>query len=175
MGREKDPERSLAALGVIEDIARQTVAEIDRLVGNLREGPAATGHVEAPAGLASVDSLVAQVESVGVEVRLEAIGTRRPLASSVDQAAYRILQEALTNAARHGGGPVHVGIRFTEGALELAVANAVPPVTAAKGRIGHGIVGMRERAGLFGGRLSAERVNGSFEVRAELPYPAVSR
>jgi signal transduction histidine kinase len=87
----------------------------------------------------------------------------------VDQAAYRILQEALTNAARHGDGSAEVEITFGPGALELDVSNPARsdlPVAGAA----HGIVGMRERAALLGGSLEAGARNGRFRVHAQLPY-----
>lgn len=91
------------------------------------------------------------------------------LGVAVDQAAYRILQEGLTNAARHGAGGARIDLRFGEAALELTISNpAVPAIPRPNG--GHGLIGMRERAALLGGSLDAERANGSFCVRAQLPY-----
>jgi signal transduction histidine kinase len=98
---------------------------------------------------------------------MTASGTRRPLPPAVDQAAYRILQEALTNAARHGTGGADVTVTYAEGALELAVDNAAPGATPGSG---HGLVGMRERAALLGGTFEAAAANGRFSVRARLPY-----
>jgi signal transduction histidine kinase len=98
-------------------------------------------------------------------------GPRRPLAPGIDQAAYRILQEALTNAARHGRGSVEVDVAFGPTVLELTVTNPTEPdenALAAGG--GHGVVGMRERAALLGGSLEARAANGVFRVRARLPY-----
>jgi signal transduction histidine kinase len=100
----QDPDRSLPALAAIEELARQTAEEIDQLVGTLREGGPANGAVEAPPGLASLDTLLAHHQAAGLEVTFATAGTPRPLAVAADQAAYRILQEALTNAARHGAG-----------------------------------------------------------------------
>ena len=104
---ERDPERSRAALETIEEVALETLGEIDRLVTALREddGSAqANGNVEPPLGLAGLATLVDRHRTAGLAVELAAHGPRRPLAPGVDQAAYRILQEALTNAARHGDG-----------------------------------------------------------------------
>jgi signal transduction histidine kinase len=87
----------------------------------------------------------------------------------VDQAAYRILQEALTNASRHGDGHVHVSITWAARAIELTVLNGVrphAPDAAVMG--GHGLIGMRERATLVGGTFDARRVNGSFRLHADL-------
>jgi signal transduction histidine kinase len=103
-------------------------------------------------------------------VTVKVDGSRRPLAPGIDQAAYRILQEALTNAARHGRGSAEVEIEFGPTALEVAVTNPTPPGAPAPDDRGYGIVGMRERAHLLGGSLDARANNSSFGVRARLPY-----
>jgi signal transduction histidine kinase len=126
------------------------------------------GSVEPPPGLAAVDTLAERHRSAGLDVSIREHGTRRPLPPGVDQAAYRILQEALTNAARHGDGSAEVDITFDAGALELDVSN---PARSGRpvGGAAHGIVGMRERAALLGGSLEAGAGNGRFRVRARLP------
>jgi signal transduction histidine kinase len=100
-------------------------------------------------------------------------GRPRPLAPALDQSAYRILQESLTNAARHGSGRADVQIAYGQGHLELAISNPLPPVAngeAVQG--GHGILGMRERAALLGGTLEAGPTDGRFHVHTRLPYVA---
>jgi signal transduction histidine kinase len=88
----------------------------------------------------------------------------------VDRGAYRILQEALTNAARHGDGSALVEVTFGHNALELTVANRSRPGRPAQARGGgHGIIGMRERAALLGGRLETGVRDGRFELHAHLP------
>jgi len=166
----QDPDRSLAALEAIEDLARQSAAEIDHFVGALREGDAQGGAVEAPSGLASLDSLVAQHAATGLHVTLDTAGTARPLGVGADQAAFRILQEALTNAARHGTGNARVELGFGDDAFEVIVTNPLPPGASVGTDGGHGLVGMRERATLLGGVLAAEQSAGAFRVRALLPY-----
>jgi signal transduction histidine kinase len=170
----RDPERSQAALEAIEVLARKTVAEIDQIVGTLRERGSGNGAVDAPPGLASLDTLVARHAATGLDVSVTSEGEPRKLDGAVDQAAYRILQEALTNAARHGGGATRVELAFGEAALELTVSNPAPDGGAARPNGGHGLVGMRERATLLGGTLEVERGNGSFSVRARLPYGETS-
>jgi signal transduction histidine kinase len=167
---QQDPDRSLAALAAIEQLARQTAAEIDQLVGTLREGASANGAVEAPPGLASLDTLIAHHQAAGMEVTVATSGVPRPLGAAADQAAYRILQEALTNAARHGTGSARIHLVFGDAALELAITNPVPADRSPQSGGGHGLIGMRERATLAGGRLDAEAANGTFGVRARLPY-----
>jgi signal transduction histidine kinase len=169
--QEQDLERSRAALETIEEVARETLSEIDQLVTALREDDLreGAGAVEPPPGLAALETLAERHRSVGLSVSVREHGSRRPLAPALDQAAYRILQEALTNAARHGNGSAEVEIDFTPSSLELGVSNPTRPEQA-RGEAGHGIVGMRERAALLGGSLEAGARNGVFCVRARLPY-----
>src|SRR5262245_15648511 len=170
----RDPARSQAALEAIEELARKTVAEIDQIVGTLRERGSGDGAMDVPSGLASLDTLVARHAAAGLDVSVTTDGKPQPLESAVDQAAYRILQEALTNAARHGSGAAQVGFAFRETALELAISNAAPAESRPRANGGHGLVGMRERAAVLGGSLEVERGNGSFCVRALLPYAGAS-
>jgi signal transduction histidine kinase len=161
---EKDPERSRAALATIETVARETLGEIDAIVRALREDEDA---VEPP-GLAALDTLVKRHREAGLDVDVLVNGARRPLGPAVDQAAYRILQESLTNALRHGNGSAKVALNYTGDALEIGVTN--PSRGNGPAAVGHGIVGMRERASLLGGNMSFESMNGLFRVRARLPY-----
>jgi len=170
--QRQDPERSRAALETIEEIARETLGEIDQLVRALRDDglPEATsGTIEPPLGLAALGTLAERHRSAGLAVDVREHGPRRPLPPALDQAAYRILQEALTNAARHGGGSAEVDITFAASSLELAVSNPIGS-DRVPGAAAHGIVGMRERAALLGGSLEAGAQNGLFRVRALLPY-----
>ena len=174
MGRlqtERDPERARQAFATIEEVARETVGEIDQMVSVLREDGSPSGEVEPPPGLAALEGLAERHRAAGLRVTTAYRGTRSPLPAQVDRAAYRILQEALTNAARHGTGEAEVEVEFADGALEVSVEN---PVDAARadGALeggGHGLVGMRERAALLDGSLEAGRRNGRFRVHARLP------
>jgi signal transduction histidine kinase len=166
----QDPDRSLPVLEAIEELARQTAEEIDQLVGTLRERGSANGVVEALPGLASLDALLAHHQAAGLEVTFEVSGVPRPLGAAADQAAYRILQEALTNATRHGAGSARIKVAFGDAAVELSVTNPAPAGGSPRSGGGHGLVGMRERATLLGGDLDAERANGAFHVRARIPY-----
>ena len=175
LGHREDPDRSLQALEAIEEVARDTGDEIDKIVAALRDDTTPAEPTEAPPGLASVNSLVSHHTSAGLAVRVRTCGTQRLLTSSVDQAAYRILQEALTNASRHGTGTVSIDLAFGADALDVTVVNPVFDNGAAAPGSGHGLVGMRERAALVGGSLDAGRANGAFRVRACLPYDACTR
>jgi signal transduction histidine kinase len=171
--QERDPAGARKALETVEEVARETVGEIDRLVRVLREDEsgADTRAVEPPPGLAALASLIERHRVAGLQISLTQEGDARALPPAVDQAAYRILQESLTNAARHGEGSAEVQLAFRSDARELAVENAA----ANGGLVSHGglgIVGMRERAALLGGSVEVDAAGGRFRVRARLPYGA---
>jgi signal transduction histidine kinase len=166
----EDPDRSLLALEAIEELARQTVDEIDHIVGKLRDTRPVDGAVETPPGLASLDSLIARRTSAGLAVTVDAVGEPRSLSGPADQAVYRILQEALTNAARHGTGTARVELTFGETAVDVTVTNPVHDAGAPRSGGGHGLVGMRERAVLLGGDLDTARSNGTFRTHARIPF-----
>lgn len=166
----EDPARSLLALEAIEELARQTVDEIDQIVGTLREGGSASKDVEAPAGLASLDTLIAHYAAAGLAVTVGESGARQTLDGAADQAAYRILQEALTNASRHGAGTARVELAFGDDGVRLTVTNPVHKDRPPRYNGGHGLIGMRERASLLGGNFRAERADGTFHVHARIPY-----
>jgi signal transduction histidine kinase len=172
--QEQDPTRTRAALETIEEVARETLREIDQLVRVLREDGSSDGaQVEPPPGLAALDTLAERHRASGLAVVVRLEDERRHLAPAVDRTAYRILQEALTNAARHGGGSADVEVAFGRQALELTVTNRSPSnATQAEG---HGIVGMRERTALLGGSFEATAVDGLFRIRAHLPYDGGER
>jgi signal transduction histidine kinase len=163
---ERDPAGSQRAIATIEEVARDTIGEIDRLVRALREDEQAE---PVPADPAAIEELVERHRAAGLRVAAEVRGPRRALPRSLAWAAYRILQEALTNAARHGRGSAEVMVQFGAEEVEIAVTNPVTPNGSGPGS-GHGIVGMRERASLLGGTLSAEQDHGTFRLRARLPH-----
>lgn len=167
---DPDPDRARIVFAAIEDLARQTVADIDRFVGRLRADEAGLTDVETPIGLASLDALIAQHEAAGRGVRVVRTGEQRALGAAVDQGAYRILQEALTNAARYGTGVTDVALDFGALAVEISVVNLVPDRAPVSGIGGHGVIGMRERATLLAGELTAERRGSTYRVIARLPY-----
>jgi signal transduction histidine kinase len=168
--QERDPERSRAALETIEEVARDTLGEIDQLVRVLRDEDGGD-EVEPPPGLAALDRLVAHHAAAGLAVEVHRRGNRRPLPPAVDQAAYRILQEALTNAARHGDSRADVDLAFERDALEVMVANPLRNGAAeVVPEFRHGLIGMRERAALVGGSVRADARGGWFRLHVRLPY-----
>jgi signal transduction histidine kinase len=172
---ERNPAAARAAFQTIEEVARETVGEIDQIVGALRDESSLAAdreRVEPPPGVAALEGLVERHRATGLDVTTTVRGDQRPLTSSVVRAAYRILQEALTNAARHGDGSAQVELGFEPDALDLLVLNRLPrdgrPPAADAG--GHGVVGMRERAALAGCDLEARAHDGQFRVHARLPF-----
>jgi signal transduction histidine kinase len=155
-------------LGTIERTGRDALAETRRLLGMLREGGA--DPLSPQPGLADLDLLVSQVRDAGLPVQLHVEGDRRDLPVGLDLSAYRIVQEALTNALKHAGrATAAVRIRYHDDALELQIADdGASTPTRATG--GHGLVGMRERVALYGGTFEARpRDGGGYLVRALLP------
>jgi signal transduction histidine kinase len=157
-------------LRAIEETARQALGDMRRMLGLLRTDE--DGPTLAPQpGLDQVDRLVQQMRETGLAVEVVVEGRRRPLAPGVDLAAYRIVQESLTNVLKHAGpARARVALRYDERELALEVADDGRGGSAARNGSGHGLVGMRERVALYGGSLEAQPApGGGFRVRARLP------
>ena len=168
----EEPERARAPLRAVEETGRQALAEMRRLLGILREE--GEPSLAPQPGLGSLEGLLAQARATGLPVELTVEGERARLPPGVDLAAYRIVQEALTNARKHAG-PAHtqVSLRYHGEMLELEIADDGHGPTGSSGGGGHGLVGMRERATLYGGALEAgPRPTGGFTVSARLPIEA---
>lgn len=163
-----DPQVATDALQTIASTARAALADVRLLLTQLRHSQ---GDGPQP-GLADLEELWAQVRAAGVDLRVD-IDPAPPgePPASVQIAVYRILQEALTNALRHGeaGGPVDVHLSWWADRVDLTVRNPVAAGSSASTRTGHGVIGMRERAQLAGGDFAAAEESGSFVVRASIP------
>jgi signal transduction histidine kinase len=158
------------ALETVEVTGREALAEMRRMVGVLRDSDEAADREPAP-GLAQLDRLVEQFQGAGMPVEVAVTGTARPLAPGLDLTAFRLVQEALTNALRHAGSPTgaEVSIGYTVETLELAIRNDGTRV-APGAEPGHGLLGLRERVSVYGGELVARpRPDGGFELIATLP------
>jgi signal transduction histidine kinase len=169
---ERDPSKATAALASIEASSRQAVTEMHRLLGFLRQA----GDPDRPArpGLDQVDDLAATMSGSQLTVEVGIEGDRRPLPPTVDVSAYRIVQEALTNTLKHGGASrADVRLRYWPGELEVEVIDdGRGAAVAPDGPGGLGLIGMRERAALHGGQLTAGPASGGgFAVRVTLPTP----
>lgn len=171
-----------AALAAIRQSGKGALEELRRLLGLLRE--AAASPVTAQASLDRLGELVTEVGELGLRVELTETGSRQPLPSGLDQAAYRIVQEALTNTVKHAGASrATVALEWESAAVVLRVtddghgANGGRPGNGQRNGQGpggpgggHGLIGMRERAALYGGSLDAgPRAGGGFSVQARLP------
>ncbi len=166
---DSDPAAARGALRHIEAAARDSVAELQRLLAVLREPAEQDGDLSPQPGLATLPRLVDQVRSAGLPVDLSMSGNAE-LPPGVDLAAYRIVQEALTNALKHAGAPTAVRVCSADGHVQIEVRDtgSLRPGGGTSG--GHGLVGMRERAHLYGGTLEARpHPDGGFVVRARLP------
>lgn len=167
------------ALDQVRSAAGSALGELGSLIGVLRRpedgGPA---PVEPPPTLASLADLVASFEATGLSITSDLAGLARPLPPAVGLTAYRIVQESLTNAYKHGAGDATLRISCGADHVDIEVANPTAPAgpgatVAAAPRCGHGLVGMRERVAATGGTLRVDDTRpGRFSVRAVLPVPA---
>ena len=164
---DRRPEQAVEALLAIKEASASALADLRATVTVLRSGQ---GLGPAPS-LRQLDELLEHTRATGLAVHVQ--GSPGELPAPVDGAAYRILQESLTNVVRHANQPSTVEVHFgrRDGRLELVVRDdgrgSAPP------RIGNGLRGMCERASALGGALTARAVDGGFEVRAELPVAGV--
>jgi signal transduction histidine kinase len=160
------------ALEAIEQTGRQALTEMRRLLGMLRKDDDELALAPQPS-MEHLELLVSQVREAGMPVELEVEGEPEPLPAGVDLSAYRIVQEALTNALKHAGpARALVRVRYRRDELELEILDdgPGPAADATNGAGGHGLIGMRERVSMFGGDLAAgERSSGGYSVHARLP------
>ncbi len=163
-----DPARALEPVRAVQETGRQALVEMKRLVGMLRDDDDEIGLAPQP-GLADLDRLVKHVREAGLPVEVRIEGEPRLLPLGVDLSAYRVVQEALTNALKHAGHATAV-VTVCYGRDEVTIDVADDGAGASKNGGGHGLIGMRERIGVFGGTFAAgPRDNGGFAVTARLP------
>jgi signal transduction histidine kinase len=167
---ERDPERAAQAAELVRETGRDALAELRHLFGPVRrgEGEALSG----PPSISRVDQLAQRARAAGLHVQLQVEGTPVDLPPGVDLTAYRVVQEALTNTLKHGGrANALVRVAYEPNEVVIAVEDDGTPGDGALDESGgHGLVGMRERVGLYGGSIQAgPRAEGGFAVRARLP------
>ncbi|AXI78895.1 sensor histidine kinase [Peterkaempfera bronchialis] len=180
---DASPEQAKEALATIASTGRQALDEMRRLLGVLRSADPGEGEYVPQPGVEQLPDLLEQVRGAGLPVDFTLEGSPRPLPRGVELTAYRIVQEALTNVRKHGGPDARadVHIRFGDGTVDVLVQDDGRGSAAelyerggADGQ-GHGLIGMRERVGMVGGRLDAgPRPGGGFRIRAVLPLKTVT-
>jgi signal transduction histidine kinase len=177
---DRQPDRAREALTAIREVSGQALAELGAVLGALREtGASGGGAPLAPVpGVGRLDELAARARAAGLAVSVAAVGRVRQLPAGVDAAAYRIVQEALTNSVRHSAGhAASVLLRYGDADLVIEVDDDGAGSGAGAGRdgaggpgLGNGLTGMAERARALGGSLDAgPRPGGGFRVLAKLP------
>ena len=170
---ERNPEQAVQVAALIERTGREALAEIRHLFGAVRRGEGE--DLSGPATITRLDELARRARAAGLKVELRILGEAVQLPPGIDLTAYRIVQEALTNALKHAGSArASVTVAYEPGEVVLTIEDdgegprEEDDLSEAGG--GHGLVGMRERAALYGGLVQAgRRRGGGFAVRARLP------
>jgi signal transduction histidine kinase len=175
--RVGDPAQANGLMATVEETGRGALEEMRRLLGLLRpsaEEEPGTAPPQPQPGLAALDALLDEVRAAGLPVTLTRRGDPVRLPDAVDLSAYRIVQEALTNALKHAG-PAHatIELRFSEDQVQITVTDNGTGTPAVVPGSGHGLTGMRERATLLGGAFDAgPQPSGGYRVHAALPIPS---
>jgi signal transduction histidine kinase len=170
---DEQPERARPALEAIKEASAETLREMRSVLDILRR-PGEQPPRSPTAGVAGVDELVARTKAAGISVDAQVTGSPRDLPASVDLAVYRIVQEALTNVARHAHpGAAVVRLAYNDDSVEILIEDEGLRAARPNGYGGNGIAGMRERVAALGGEFSAgPRPDVGFRVRARLPLDA---
>jgi signal transduction histidine kinase len=169
---DADPDWAREALGAISRTGRQALAEMRRLLGVLRTADDPAELAPQP-GISQVGDLLEQARASGLPVSFTVEGLPRELPAGADLAAYRVIQESLTNTRKHGGpaASVSVSLRYCQDGLMLCIADDGRGAAAPAEPGGHGLTGMRERVELYGGTVrSGPRPGGGYQVTATLPF-----
>jgi signal transduction histidine kinase len=166
---DRDPEQARASLLAIRDTSREALAELRATLGILRQVDEGEPRAPVP-GLAELDRLLADLRTAGLDAAVEVQGEPRELPTEVDLAAFRIVQESLTNVVRHANATrVKVGLRYLPEGIDIAVDDDGETATPGRVHEGNGLAGMRERAAALGGAFEAAAAAGGFRVHAWLP------
>ncbi len=165
-----DPERAREPIAQVQESGRQAVSELRRLLGILRPGEGDASLSPQPT-LRDLGRMVERAHDAGLAAELEIRGTERDLEPGIELTAYRLVQEALTNALKHAGPTeARVVVRYGEDRLDIEVTNQKGTAKGASANgAGHGLAGMRERLALYGGRMEAGPQDGGYAVRAHIP------
>ena len=168
-----DPERAAAAIAAVSRTGRQALTEMRRLLGVLRAGQQGAALAPVP-GLDQLRELIDQARTAGLSVSFILQGVPRELSEGAELAAYRVVQESLTNTRKHGGpaAAAAVTLRYEPDGLVVQVTDDGLGASAEADGAGHGLTGMRERIGMYGGTVQAGPLPaGGYQVVARLPCP----
>ncbi|MFF0721462.1 sensor histidine kinase [Verrucosispora sp. NA02020] len=167
----RDPNAAEEAIGTIEETSRATLRELRRLLDVLRTEAEPAADLAPQPGIAGIEALAEQVREAGLPVTLTVRGAPAALAEGEALTVYRIVQEALTNALKHAGtATAQVRVSFADDAVEVEVTDTGRGPSPDTDRVGHGLVGMRERVALYGGVLrTGARPGGGYRVHARIP------
>jgi signal transduction histidine kinase len=167
-----DPVAAATAVNTVEEVGRGTLGELDRVLGLQRRDSGGAGDRRPAPGIDDIGDLAGRFNQAGISVRVEVEGEPRALSRSIDLAVYRIVQESLTNVARHAGGaPAEVRIRYAGNGLRVVVSDSGKNATPGNG--GRGLAGIRERVEELGGELTAgPGPEGGWTVDATIPLQA---
>jgi len=173
---DEEPDRAVAALTEVEASGRQALSELRRLLGLMRDGDENAAVREPQPTLAGLDDLIRRARDAGLTTEMRQEGEPFTLPMGCDLAAYRVVQESLTNVLKHAGDGARADVllRWTDSGLELDITDTgnglAAPGPELGGPLGQGLVGMRERVALCGGDLQAgPRTGGGFRVHARIP------
>lgn len=165
---ERDPTAARQALEEVAQTGRAALAETGQVLNLLRDDDDELGLAPAP-GLWLVPDLLDRVRTAGLEVAFDASVPSAPLPGAADVSAYRVIQEALTNALRHGAERAHLTVATRDDAIEIECTNPIDDTASQHTGSGLGLRGMAERVALLGGSLNHGRVGDTFRVHAVLP------
>lgn len=171
---EADPARARQPMIAVQESGREALTELRRLLGMLRPDPSAASTMVPQPGLAELERLAGSIRDAGLSIDLCCKGEPRALPHGLDLAAFRIVQEALTNVLKHADAAVaQVTVRYDNDAIEVEVLDDGRGASDEPSNGRHGLVGMQERATIYGGEFHAgPRKTGGYAVRARLPTPA---
>lgn len=168
---DSDPAGAGRSLETVRDAAATVIDQLGELLGVLRDTEEAGDPTAPTPDLAAIDDLISSFSASGLQVEDQRSGAARPLSESAEVAAYRVVQEALTNAHKHGNGVASVALRFDDDGLGIIVENVVCGADSAANGRGYGLVGMRERVEAVGGTIWAGQTGDGrvFRVDAKIP------
>ena len=172
--RDTDPRFVAGALAAVKDAARTALTDLDQVLGLLRDEEAGAAEHRPTADLRQLEGLIAATRRAELDVELRQDGDLARVPAVVSRESYRIVQEALTNALRHGGSPVRVRLRVRSDSFTIEVDNPVASGGRTR-RAGRGLRGIGERVAVLGGRMSAGVDGDRWRLRVELPLPAEER